>query len=119
MARRPIPGRAISAEPFLFEFLQMTQDPFSHAVSQVAVPNLGANQRSITLVNWLVATGSFVIAGERIAELLVDSVLFHLESDVDGKLERVLVPTGSQVKVGQAIAEISLSLTSTTPEENN
>lgn len=84
----------------------MTQDPFSQSVSHVVVPKLGVDRQPITLVNWLVSPGSSIIAGERIAELLVDSILFHLESEYDGKLERLLVPTGSQVKAGEAIAEI-------------
>jgi pyruvate/2-oxoglutarate dehydrogenase complex dihydrolipoamide acyltransferase (E2) component len=106
MACRPVPGRAISAERFLFESHEMTQDPFSQGVSLIVVPDLGVSQQPITLVNWLVSPGSSIIAGERIAELLVDSILFHLESEFDGKLERLLAPTGSQVKAGESIAEV-------------
>ncbi len=112
MARRPVPGRAISAERFLFESPEMTQDPFSQGVSLIVVPDLGVGQQPITLVNWLVSPGSSIIAGERVAELLVDSILFHLESEFDGELERLLAPTGSKVKAGDAVAEISRETTS-------
>lgn len=86
----------------------MTQDPFLPSVQTVTVPELGAQGEPIWLVNWLVPTGSSVIRGERIAELLVDSVLFHLEADCNGQLLRYCVPTGRQVVTGEVLAEIQL-----------
>ena len=70
------------------------------------VPNLYSEDVPIKLMNWTTPIGSSVIIGERIAELLIDSVLFHLESDGEGILTKYLVPSGAIVEEGQAIAEI-------------
>lgn len=85
----------------------MMQDPFSDEIFYLTIPELGAEGREVTLVNWLVPQGERVIAGERIAELLVASVLFHLEASRDGRLSAYLVPTGSTVSTGQRIAVIN------------
>ena len=70
------------------------------------VPNLHSGGAPIKLMNWTTPVGSQVITGERIAELLIDSVLFHLEADNDGTLKRYLVPSGATVVEDQSIAEI-------------
>ncbi len=86
----------------------MTQDPFFKELQQVIVPEMGAEKRPVFLANWLVSPGAKVIAGERIAELLVDSVLFLLESEHNGTLKKYLIPSGTQVQTGEAIAEIQV-----------
>lgn len=75
---------------------------------QVKVPNLYSEGVPIKHMNWTTPIGSSVIAGERIAELLIDSVLFHLESDGEGILTKYLVPSGAIVEEGQAIAELKM-----------
>lgn len=104
-----VPARAKSAERFLFDSIQMTQDPFSSDKYLLRVPPLGTGDRPVRLVNWLVSVGAKVISGERVAELLVDSVLFHLESDVNGTLAEFLVPTGRQVAEGEPIATLTIT----------
>ncbi|MBT5017578.1 MAG: hypothetical protein HON04_02410, partial [Planctomicrobium sp.] len=82
----------------------MTQPPFSSDIHLVKVPNLYSEGVPIKLMNWTTPIGSPVIVGERIAELLIDSILFYLESDGEGILSKYLVPSGAIVKEGQAIA---------------
>ncbi len=107
-AQRSILARAESAERFLCEDAKMTQDPFPDEIQQVTVPDLGIENRPVSLVNWLVPPDAKVIAGERIAELLVDSTLFHLESEHNGRLKKYLVPSGVVVQTGDFIAEIEV-----------
>lgn len=87
----------------------MTQDPFFPDKYLLRVPTLGTGDRPVRLVNWLVSVGAKVISGERVAELLVDSVLFHLESDVNGTLTEFLVPTGREVFEGEPIATLTVT----------
>lgn len=84
----------------------MTQPPFPPGIHLVKVPQLHAGTTPIKLINWTTPVGSQVIIGERIAELLIDSVLFHLEADANGTLTKYLVPSGAIVAEGKAIAEI-------------
>ena len=89
--------------------MPVEQDANSRDAEQLVVPELGVVNSPIVIVGWLVAPGAELIAGERVAELLADSVLFHMESSVNGRLARILKGTGSCVEVGDAIAEVELS----------
>ena len=85
------------------------QDPFRSPTVTIDVPDLGVADSQIQLLNWLVRPGTQLIAGERVAELLADSVLFHLESEVNGELIRLIVGSGSSVSSGQPIAEVLIT----------
>lgn len=83
------------------------QDPFLNPTCPIIVPDLGSEPSTpILLVNWLVSPGDSLIAGERVAELLIDSCLFHLESEHCGQLAEVFVPRGAKVRVGESIAAV-------------
>ena len=82
------------------------QEPFPARQYDVRVPEYGGGDAAITLVNWLVEPGQNLIAGERIAELLVDSCLIQLESEVNGELTQIQVPSSAKVETGQVIASI-------------
>lgn len=110
VAKHVIPTRAISADCLLCKMTKMTQEPFPRSVQLIRVPDLGAVSKSIQLVNWTVSTGESIIAGERVAELLIDSVLVHLESEVEGILSRYLVASGANVEIGQSIAEVTIEI---------
>ena len=57
-----------------------------------------------TVVRWLKDEGSPVETGEAIAEIETDKAVVEFESTADGLLRRILVPEGTNVPVGQAIA---------------
>lgn len=77
----------------------------SEAPVDVVVPDLGVSG-PILLVTWLVNRDDRLIPGERLAELLADGCLFHLESPVGGILATRLGIVGKTVSVGDTIARV-------------
>lgn len=63
----------------------------------IELPHLGVGDAPIQLVQWLVAVGAEVIEGERVAEVLADGVLFHVEAPASGLLTSILVSGGAQL----------------------
>lgn len=83
----------------------MKQDAFANLV-EVVVPQLGAGGAEIRFVTWLVPDGSQVIEGERIAELLTQGILFHLDSPAAGTLAELRTVPGNLVNEGDLLARI-------------
>lgn len=70
----------------------------------ISVPELGAGDRPIEVVQWLVDETRMVSAGDRIVELLADGVVFHLTSDRAGLLDRIERSRGAVVQAGETLA---------------
>lgn len=70
----------------------------------VVVPELDAGDEPVQLVQWLVDPGAPVHTGDRIAELLVAGVVFHLASPADGVLIRRFKSAHSRVATGEVLA---------------
>ncbi len=84
----------------------MNQDAFSSDSIPVLIPELGVEDATITFLMWMVPNGAQVIPGERIAELLMQGVVFTLDADAEGTLIERPGLTGETVTVGQSIGEI-------------
>lgn len=52
------------------------------------VPEVGVSAGELRLSTWLVSLGEEVVAGDRIAELLVPGMTFDLAAPVSGRLVR-------------------------------
>jgi pyruvate/2-oxoglutarate dehydrogenase complex dihydrolipoamide acyltransferase (E2) component len=72
----------------------------------VCVPDLTSDGRPCTLVQWLADFGSHVDQGDWIAELLIDGVLFSLESPATGRVVKLDALPGALVSTSQQIAWI-------------
>ena len=68
------------------------------------MPQMGYDMESGTVVRWLAEEGSEVSLGEAIAEIETDKAVVEFESTTAGILRKILVPEGSTVAVGKAIA---------------
>lgn len=80
--------------------------PSEPAIVSVIVPDLGVAGRPVRFVGWLVPHRAHLIPGERIAELVVEGMDFHLEADVEGMLiERTAAP-GDILNAGVVIGRI-------------
>ena len=71
------------------------------------MPQMGYDMQEGTVVRWLKPEGSVVQAGEPIAEIETDKAVVEFESYASGVLRKVLVPEGTTVPVGQAIAIVA------------
>lgn len=84
----------------------MSSSPNSAALVPVTVPELDSRSRPLQLVQWLVDPGAVVHAGDRIAELLVAGVVFHLPAPADGLVSRLAIRAHSRVGVGDVLGWI-------------
>lgn len=90
----------------------MSSSTNNAALVPVIVPELDSRTRPLQLVQWLVDPGASVHAGDRIAELLVAGIVFHLPSPADGVIIRVVIRAHSRVGIGDVLGWIE-----PTPEE--
>lgn len=84
----------------------MSSSPNSSALVPVIVPELDSRSRPVQLVQWLVDPGAAVLEGDRIAELLVAGVVFHLASPADGVISGVAIRAHSRVGIGDVLGWI-------------
>lgn len=54
----------------------------------IRLPDIGAGDEPIRFGQWLVDEGDAVLTGDRLAEVLAGSVLFHVASPAEGTLIR-------------------------------
>jgi pyruvate dehydrogenase E2 component (dihydrolipoamide acetyltransferase) len=76
-------------------------------MSDFRMPVLGADMESGTVIDWLIKPGDTVQRGQIVA--VVDTAKASIEIEVfeDGTVEEILVPVGTQVPVGTALARLS------------
>jgi len=72
----------------------------------VVMPKMGYDMTQGKIVRWLKHEGDQVQKGEQIAEIETDKVNIQIESFASGVLQKILVPEGETVPVGQPIAQI-------------
>ncbi len=58
--------------------------------TSIVLPDLGAGDQQVRLAQWLVETGDGVIEGDRVVEVLVGGVLFHVAAPTDGIVTRMI-----------------------------
>ncbi len=81
-------------------------------ISEVVMPQMGADMTEGTLVRWLKHEGDPVERGEIIAEIETDKANVEIEAFESGTFRKVIVPEGETVDVGTVIAVIA------SPEED-
>jgi pyruvate dehydrogenase E2 component (dihydrolipoamide acetyltransferase) len=76
-------------------------------ISEVVMPQMGADMQEGTILRWLKREGDAVRRGEIIAEIETDKANVEIEAYESGVLRRILLPEGTTVPVGQVIAVIA------------
>jgi pyruvate dehydrogenase E2 component (dihydrolipoamide acetyltransferase) len=76
-------------------------------ISEVVMPQMGADMEEGTIVRWLKKEGDTVERGEIIAEIETDKANVEIEAFESGSFGKVLVPEGETVDVGTVIAVIA------------
>lgn len=75
-------------------------------ITEVRLPELGANIKEAVILRWLIAEGDAVQRGDVLAEIETEKANLEFESEHGGVLRRRLVAEGETVQVGTAIAII-------------
>ncbi|MEH0421188.1 dihydrolipoamide acetyltransferase family protein [Streptomyces sp. B21-083] len=73
---------------------------------EILMPRLSDTMEEGTLARWLKEEGDQIHKGDVIAEIETDKALMDLEAYDEGPLTRLLVPEGSTVPIGTAVAVI-------------
>src|SRR5881409_1751015 len=74
---------------------------------ELKMPALSPTMEEGTLAKWLVREGDAVKSGDILAEIETDKATMEFEAVDEGKIEKILVPEGSEgVKVNQPIATL-------------
>ncbi len=76
-------------------------------ISEVVMPQMGADMKEGTVLRWLKEEGEEVERGEIIAEIETDKANIEIEAFDGGIFRKVLVPEGETVEVGTIIAVIA------------
>ena len=79
-------------------------------ISEVIVPHLGATGGDLILTEWLAKPGDFVKAGAPLFVVTTDKADMEVEAFRDGYLHRILIPAGSTVAIGTAVAILADSM---------
>ena len=73
---------------------------------EVRMPQLGLSQDSGTIVSWLRAEGDAVAKGDTLFEVESDKATLEVEATASGFLSGIRAASGTEVPVGDTIAEI-------------
>ncbi|MFP4176017.1 MAG: biotin/lipoyl-containing protein [Planctomycetota bacterium] len=76
-------------------------------IHKVRMPRVDANVDQATIGRWYVDEGEDVAAGDKVVEILTDKADFEVESEVGGKVRKILAPEKSVLPVGYIIGLIS------------
>lgn len=87
----------------------MKQDTFSAREIDIVLPDLGPGSEPIRFVMWLVPVGANVIPGERLAELCTQGIVFHLEAEHEGLLQKQLVRLDALLHPGDVLGTLRLT----------
>ena len=83
---------------------------------EVKVPSVGESITKGTIVSWIKKNGDNVREGENLFELETDKAVLEIPSPADGFLE-ILVDEGSEVEIGQVVANLDSEEKTDKPEE--
>jgi len=73
---------------------------------EITVPELGESVLEATVSRWLKKEGDFVNAGDVLVELETDKVNLEVGAKGNGILQKIEVPEGADVKVGNVLGII-------------
>lgn len=72
----------------------------------IRIPKLGMDTTEAFIAKWLVTEGSNLQVGTPLVELESEKVTFAYESEVAGRLLRIIAGEGETVPVGEIVAVV-------------
>ena len=76
---------------------------------EVRIPQQGLTTETVTIFNWLKNVGDEVNDGEILFETESEKAVLEVESPAKGKLVEIIIETGDEVEIGQAVAVIEIA----------
>ena len=76
-------------------------------MSFVTLPELGEGIEKATVACWHYKVGDRVTQDDDVVEVVTDKAVFNVVAGAYGILRGILVRDGQEVKIGEALAEIS------------
>ncbi len=70
---------------------------------EIRIPH-GGSVENVEINEWLVSVGDIISEGQPLADVSTDKVDTELEAPSSGKLVRLLVEAGSEIRVGTPVA---------------
>ena len=99
------PGRSNWKPRFAQSLLQLTPSSSMPMLeTPIRVPKLGMDTTEALLVKWLAKEGDTIQNGTPLIELETEKVTFEYQSEITGRLIRILIPEGQTVPVGEIVA---------------
>lgn len=83
------------------------------AMPQLTMPNVGEGVTEGTVTRWLKSEGDHVALDEPVVEVETDKAVVEIPSPYEGTLDKILVPEGGVVPIGEPLAEFNVATPST------
>lgn len=75
-------------------------------MAYVVLPDLGEGIETATVAFWHVKEGDAVVADQDVVEMVTDKATFNVSAGLAGKITKLLVKQGDEVKIGAQLAEV-------------
>lgn len=73
------------------------------------LPRLSMNMEQATIVNWKKQIGDQVDKGDILYEVETEKVTCGVESSIAGKLVEIIVPSGTELEVGDSVCSLEVN----------
>ncbi len=73
----------------------------------IVLPDLGAEGESVRFAQWLVCNGGHVLQHDRVAEVLVGGILFHVTSPAEGAVQHLVEQEGQHLGTGDRLGFVT------------
>lgn len=73
----------------------------------ILLPDLGAEGQTVRLAQWLVKSGDHVLEHDRVVEVLLGGVLFHVQSPAEGAVHCIIETEGTPLHPGDILGTVS------------
>ncbi len=72
----------------------------------IVLPDLGAEGEPVRFAQWLVSNGRDVLQHDRVAEVLVGGMLFHVTAPAKGTLQHLVEQEGQHLNTGDHLGVV-------------
>ena len=74
--------------------------------TNIILPELGEGITKATVSFWYFKPGDYIEEGEDMVEIATDKATFNVSATVSGKIQKIMVSSGQEAKIGEPLAVI-------------